>query len=135
MSQGLLIQDLYNARRSRRRVTAKTTAYTITNQDHKAIFTNRGATGSVTFTLPSAANNPGLEVMVYAVAAQNVVVASATTDTMVVVGDATADSVTWSTSGEIIGGGATFISDGTGWLVIPITWDNGTLVTTVTTAT
>lgn len=34
-------------------VTAKTASYTITNQEYNCAFSNSGATGSVTFTLPT----------------------------------------------------------------------------------
>lgn len=101
----------------KRTVEAKTTAYTVTVADGGKIFTNRGASGSVTWTLPTvAAAFTKLEVTVYGVAAQNIVVTTETADQMVVLNDATATSITFSESGHIIGNGAKFVCDGTSWL-------------------
>lgn len=117
-------------------VEAKTASYTVLPEDAGKTFTNRGDTDAITFTLPATtAVESGWWAQFYVVEAFDLAVVAGTVDTMVVIGDKTADSVKWSTSGEIIGGGCKVIHDGTGWLVIPFTWDNGTIVTTVTTAT
>lgn len=98
-------------------VKAKTADYTIKAGDFGAIFTNEGATGAVTFTLPAAASTTvGSWVEVFVVADQNVTVATATTDTLAVDGDAAADSIAWSTSSHKIGNGATFINSGSVWM-------------------
>lgn len=98
-------------------VKAKTADYTIKAGDFGAIFTNEGATGSVTLTLPAAASTTiGAWVDVFVVAAQNVIVATATTDTLAVDGDAAADSIAWSTGSHQIGNGARFINSGTVWM-------------------
>lgn len=96
----------------------KTADYTITAADMGKIFTNRGATGAVTFTLPAAAAAlKGRSVLVFVVAGQNVTVAGATADQMVVFNDATADSIAFSTAAELIGGCVEAICSGTDWLV------------------
>jgi len=98
-----------------RNVVAKTASYTVVAADHGTLFTNRGATGAVTFTLPATAS-VGLRYGFYVVADQNVIVASGTADTLVVHNDATADSIAFQTASEKIGGMVEVIGDGTGWL-------------------
>jgi hypothetical protein len=100
----------------RRKVTAKTAAYTCTVADCGTIFTNRGASGSVTFTLPTPVGNSGLWFDFFVVADQNVVITGGD-ELVVTFNNATADGVTFGTSSEKIGAGATVISDGTSWLV------------------
>jgi hypothetical protein len=128
-----------SVRVSPRIVEAKTADYTLTTSDFGKIFTNRGASGSVTFTLPasSSATPQGATVEVYCVEAQTVIVASATVDTMVVFNDKAADSISWATSGQIIGNSAVFTYDGTGWLVglRPATTGAAQTASTVTIAT
>lgn len=122
-------------RSARRRVVAKTASYTVTLDDAGTLFTNRGAGGAVTFTLPAAARAAGIEYMFVAVAGQNLIVSDGGVDSLVAFNDAAADSVAYQTASEIIGGGFHVISDGTSWLVLPHIWDNGTAVSTVTIAT
>lgn len=106
-------------------VEAKTAAYTVLPSDTGKIFTNRGATGSVTFTLPAPADNNGMYVTFYAIADFAIVIASATADTMVIPtddtgtgdGDLAADSFTFATSNEITGASCMCFCDGTGWCV------------------
>lgn len=102
-------------------VVAKTTAYTITAADSGKVLTNRGAAGSVTFTLPTvAAGFDGVDVIIMAVvAAQNVVIAAQTTGQIVTFNDAAANSITISTTSEIIGAAFRAICDGTSWLLLP----------------
>jgi len=96
---------------------AKTADYTIKAGDFGAVFTNEGATGAVIFTLPAAASTTrGAWVEVFVTDAQNVTVATATTDTLAVDGDAAADSIAWSTGSHQIGNSARFICTGTIWL-------------------
>lgn len=100
-------------------IEAKTAAYTMTRQDECKIFTNRGASGSVTFTLPVVTDLPvGWEVTVFTcVAAQNVVIASnGSSDNLTTFNDLQADTLTFSTSSEIAGAGVRLVWDGTGWL-------------------
>lgn len=102
-----------------RQVVAKTAAYTITRDDHGKIFTNRGAAGAVTFTLPAVSGNDGMEVLVMAVANQAITVAG-TAGELVAFNDAAANSIAFSTAGEIIGSGVRCVCDGTSWLIMPI---------------
>lgn len=122
-------------RSARRQVVAKTASYTVTLDDAGTLFTNRGAAGAVTFTLPAAARATGIEYMFVAVANQNLIVSDGGVDSIVAINDAAADSVAFQTASEIIGGGFRVISDGTSWLVFPSIWDNGTAVSTITVAT
>lgn len=82
---------------------AKTADYTILPADNGTLFTNAGAAGAVVFTLPAIAK--GYFLGFFVVANQNVTVASAgSNDNIVVINDAAADSVAFSTNNEKIGG-------------------------------
>lgn len=98
-------------------VAAKTTSYTILPSDGCGThFTNRGAAGAVTFTLPGpTAVVAGTWYQFTAVATQNVIVATAIADTLGTINDLAADSVTISTSMQIVGAHATAWTDGTQW--------------------
>jgi hypothetical protein len=94
---------------------AKTADYTIKPRDCGKIFTNRGATGTVIFTLPKAvANLKGFNVEFFTVAAQILRVSSNPADLMVSTALADASSVA---SIAAIGTHLRVICDGTGWLV------------------
>lgn len=129
------ISQRIDAAAIKRTVSAKTSAYTLTVEDNGKVFTNRGAAGSVTFTLPAVSSTfTGFHARFIAVAAQNIVI-SATAGEMVALNDATANSVAFQTASEIIGGGFEVVCDGTSWLVFPSIWDNGTVVSTITVTT
>ena len=85
-----------------KRFQTKTAAYTVVAADNFTLFDNVGATGAVTFTLPTLANGYlfGFRVQ----ADQDITVASAAGDDMIVFNDASADSVAFSTASERIGG-------------------------------
>lgn len=95
---------------------AKTTAYTVTAADRGTIFTNLGASGSVTFTLPTLTR--GFYAKFYCEVDQSIVVAAAVGDTIVAFNDIAADSVALSTANEKVGSSITIWSnaDGTKWL-------------------
>lgn len=113
-------------------VIALTANTTLTNYDIGKIFTNRGATGSVTITLPAAnSENAGGVISVITVADQTVTVASSPADKLVIFNDAAADSVAISTSSEKIGAVLDFISDGTNFFAA----SRCVGATTITTAT
>lgn len=119
------------------KVAAKTANYTLTLDDNGKIFTNRGAGGAVTFTLPPTASVPvGYNARVFVVADQAVTIASNnSSDDMVAYNDAGADSVAFSTATKQIGASLMVIWDGTGWLGVPGTWNtvaNGASVTLAT---
>lgn len=102
----------------RRVITAKTANYTCLESECGALFTNEGASGAVTFTLPTAdADNVGLWYEFFVVADQTVTVTAGTADTMVTFNDAAADSVSFSTASEKIGGSFKVTSNGSKWLV------------------
>lgn len=103
---------------------AKTADYTVTANDSGKVLTNRGASGAVTFTLPTPAN--GLWFIFAGLADQNIVIAA--TGKIVSLNDATADTLTASTSSEKIGAVMIVVSDGTSWYALPIagTWTVGT---------
>jgi len=76
------------------RTSTKTAAYTVLVSDSGTRFSNAGAVGSVTFTLPAVASSTGCEYWFFnAVEAQDIVVA-APTGTLVAYNDITADSIT-----------------------------------------
>lgn len=85
-----------------KRFQTKTAAYTVVANDNYTLFDNVGATAAITFTLPVLANGYlfGFRVQ----AGQNVTVASNEGDNMIAFNDVSADSVAFSTGGELIGG-------------------------------
>jgi len=101
-----------------RTISAKTASYSVRPEDIGKIFTNRGAGGAVTFTLPTVSTiAAGWWCEFFVVADQNVVIASqGSSDNIVTFNDAGADSITISTAGEIIGASVRVIWDGTSWL-------------------
>jgi hypothetical protein len=111
------------------KVSAKTANYQMAETDIGVIFTNRGASGAVTFTLPNTSGlNTGWWCEVFAVADQDVTVASyGSSDNIVTFNDAAADSVALATVGEKIGGGFRFVWDGTGWLCFLAVQENQTV--------
>lgn len=100
------------------KIVAKTAAYTLVPGDFGTTFTNRGATASVTFTLPPVADLPaGWWVKFYGVVNAGMAVASnGSSDNIVSLNDATADSITMTTNSLAIGAALTLTWDGTGWL-------------------
>ena len=113
--------------RPKLKVLAKTASYTITSGDFGTVFTTRGATGAVTFTLPAAASkNTGEWALFLNVADQNMLVAGAD-EGIVTFNDLTADSVAYQTSSEKIGGAFLAISDGTSWVVAPLAMETQTI--------
>ena len=81
-------------------ISAQTASYTIVPTDHGKLFTNKGAAGAVTFTLPAIANvQAGWFVDFYAaVAAQNMAV-TAPSGKLVAFNNIAATTATWSTAG------------------------------------
>lgn len=94
----------------RQRELVNTTAsLTLTQYDVGKTFTNVGASGTVTITLPAPAScNDGDEIIVLSCADQTLTVASGTADTLITFNDVAADSVSLSTTGEKVGGGFIF---------------------------
>lgn len=93
--------------RDKRRVVGKSANYTIVvpNDRSQTLFTNEGATGAITFTLPAAnAAIFGIEYVFVAVVDQNIIVAPPVADTLITTNDLAADSVALQTSSQKIGG-------------------------------
>lgn len=110
---------------AKRRVVVKTADYTIvagtktdgTGDPGNTVFTNRGAVGAVTFTLPDVtADMKGLSYEFFGIADQNYTIATTTADTLLVTGDVAADSLAVSTSSHKIGSHVRVICDGTAWI-------------------
>lgn len=101
------------------RISHKTANYTVVEADNGTLFTNKGASGAVTFTLPETAKI-GLEYTFYGMAAQSLTVTAGTQGTMTDLNDAAADSVSLSTAGEIIGNGYHIKGDGEKWIVFAL---------------
>lgn len=106
------------------RVKAKTADYTILSGFTAAgagdpsgtIFTNRGAAGTVNFTLPAPV--PQLAGTFYeflGIADFTILVKTATADTLIALNDTAADSVSMATAGLKIGGHMRAVCDGTSW--------------------
>lgn len=119
-----------------KKVEAKTSAYTVTIWDNGKFFTNEGASGSVTFTLPApAAGLAGIQYEFCTVAAQAIVIGVTGNDKLIVHGDAAADTVT---TAATIGQHFTATCVGaTGWFIQsdPSAATTATAVTAVTIAT
>lgn len=105
-----------------KQIKAKTAAYTVTVAEDGVIFTTRGATVSVTFTLPAVTDIPiGTQYIFYNVSSYGMVVASnGSSDNIVAKNDAGADSITCTTTSLMIGAAVQVIWDGTGWLSFAI---------------
>lgn len=103
------------------RISAKTANYTVRESDNGTLFTNKGATGAVTFTLPATAKR-GLEYTFYVVADQNVTITAGTVGTLVVQDNAAADSLAINTADELIGTGIRVVGDGALWYAMPYQW-------------
>jgi hypothetical protein len=100
-------------------VAVTTTTKQILPSDQGTMFTNRAAGGNIAYTLPVTTTiQSGWWCEFFNVAAGTVTVASyGSLDDIVYMNDLTADSLAFSTGGEIIGGSLRFEWDGTGWLV------------------
>jgi hypothetical protein len=99
-------------------IVAKTVAYTVLASESGKIFTTRGATVAVTFTLPPVTNLPiGVEYTFYGVSAYGFVVASnGSLDNIIGWNDAASDTITVTTTSLIIGASLRVMWDGTSWL-------------------
>ena len=106
------------AQNFQRKIVAKTAAYTITAEESGTLFTNRGATAAITFTLPSVTGLPiGANYSFYGVSATGFTVASnGSLDNIVALNDAAADTLTAATTSLIIGAAMSVVWDGTSWL-------------------
>jgi len=96
------------------------TTYQVKSSDFGKILTNRGLTALITATLPPTAGlQAGFWVAFYGVSAYGFAVASSgSSDDIIILNDAGADSITMNTTSRIIGAYVEFIWDGTSWLTI-----------------
>jgi hypothetical protein len=108
----MLARNLYN------KIVAKVTTYQVLPADIGTLFTNRGSTANFTFTLPTVADlTAGWWCEFYGVSAYGFVIASAgSSDNIVALNDAGADTITMTTTSRIIGANVRVVWDGTGWL-------------------
>jgi len=93
--------------RLQRRTLGKSASYTIVHPVDApgTTFTNDGATGSITFTLPKAKIDLlGVHYRFRAVADQTIVVQPPDADTLLTLNDTAADSIALQTAGQKIGG-------------------------------
>jgi hypothetical protein len=101
---------------------AKTADYTVTSADDRVLFTTKGASGAVIFTLPAPTLAlKGMLVGFFSEANQNMTINCASNDVLVTFNDLEADSVAFSTADQKIGAfvEATPNFDGTKWLIMP----------------
>lgn len=110
---------------------AKTANYTVAATDSATVFTNEGAAGAVTFTLPTAAEGLFYE---FLVVADQTVTISGPADTLVIDNDAGADSVSFATATEKIGNKVRAIATdgGSKWFIEVIRASDSVSVTTAT---
>jgi hypothetical protein len=102
----------------KRDIIAKAANYTIdpTVDPCGSVFTNRGASGTITLTLPAPSQAlKGYHFDILTVVAQIVTLATTTADTLITDNDATADSL--STAARI-GVALRVLCDGTSWIAI-----------------
>lgn len=97
---------------------AKTASYTVTVAENGTLYTNSGATGAITFTLPTVA--PGLLYAFRCIADQNILVTS-TAANIVTFNNAAATTIALQTVGSRIGGELIFRTNMAGTL-----WFQGT---------
>ena len=100
------------------KIVAKTAAYTITAEESGTLFTTRGATAAVAFTLPAVAGLPiGTNYDFYGVTNVGFSVASnGSLDNITTMNDLAADSITCTTDSRAIGAAVSVTWDGTRWL-------------------
>ena len=99
-------------------IKAKTADYTLTAEESGVVFTNRGAGAAITFTLPAVTNLPiGTRYEFFGVSATGFTVASnGSLDNISTLNDATADTITCTSTSKIIGASVAVMWDGTAWL-------------------
>ena len=95
-----------------------TATHAVLASESGVLFTTRGATVAVTFTLPAVTDLPiGTEYRFYSTSAYGMVIASnGSLDNILTMNDATADSITCTTASRIIGASVHVIWDGVAWL-------------------
>lgn len=111
-----------------RELITATSSVTLSPYDMNKTVCNVGATGSVTITLPAAANcPPGGDILVLSCADQTLQVSAANTSELIAFNDVAANSVALSTSSEKAGGGWLFTCVGSKWHVACLTEETQTV--------
>ena len=113
-------------------VIAHSSSASLTIGESGALITTEGSAGAVTLTLPAVATSDGVHYWFVNAEDQDMVIA-APADTMVTFNDVAADSVTFGTSNEKVGGGAFAYCDGAKWMVQLMTYDGADQAVTVAT--
>lgn len=91
---------------------------TVTADNSGAIYTTRGASGAVKFTLPAKEN--GLHYTFLNVVNQNMTITADATNTMIAFNDTAADSIAFSSTNNKTGAAAYVFCDGTSWFALPL---------------
>lgn len=111
----------------KRRVAAKTVDFTVPATESGTVYTTRGSTAGVNFTLPTSAAGLQYEFLQIADATMTV---TCPADTCVIFNDDAADSVSFVTTAEMIGNSVRAYGDGTGWFLEIIRASDSVSVTT-----
>lgn len=115
------------------KVLACTADKTLTNRHCEFLITNRGATATVAITMPAPATCKGKKIYFAQIAGYTLTFVS--TGKLVLFNDATADSISFATSSELIGNRGFFLSDGTSWIPFVDTTPIGVAITGDSTVT
>jgi hypothetical protein len=107
------------------------TTYTLKANQSGAIIHNAGITEATTLTLPAIADGPFYFKIIQG-AGYAITVTSVVADTIITFNDVAADSVTFSTTSEIIGGSYEVFCDGTYLFVLPVLASEAQTLTVVT---
>ena len=110
------------------KIVSKGASYTVKASESGTIFL---ATAALTFTLPAITDGP-FEFRFIVLVDEDVVIAAATADTLLTFNDVAADSITFGTTGEQIGGNAWVICDGTTLVCVPCLSGEAQTVTVTT---
>jgi hypothetical protein len=95
-------------------VATKTASYSVTAADSGTWFNNKGASGTVVFTLPAVATSAGCHYRFTGAVANQIITVTAPAGTLVTYGNAAATSVSSATAGQA-GHGFEVICDGAFW--------------------
>ena len=113
---------------SKMRVETKTAAYTCLDRDSGTLFV--AGTNDVTFTLP-AVSITGWHAWFCNVTDNEMLILAPAAGTIIAFNDLAANSVSYTTAGDQIGGSFYVVSTGTKWLVMPLHYGDGVLVQTI----
>lgn len=124
------IADGNNSLSYRLRTSAKAADYTIVATDTGTVFTTRGATGAIVFTLPAVTSSfTNFVCWFFNAVDQNMTIQS-TANEMMTFNDLDADAVAFTTSSEKVGASVMVVCDGTSWLIMPMTEETQTMSVT-----